>query len=132
MQSTKPTLCSQLDTLLKKMSLTSIWGNEIDIDGFYASSGLKMTGYVPVSIPQRKPSLPWPAFHSNAKWDRRSPKRQLRWSFPLICLRTVASSNKQLHIFSQLLPPIEFFHCNILTLVCGQCNILMNYTPGTD
>ena len=30
-----------------------------------------------------------------------SPKPQHRWSFPQICLHTVASSNQQLHIFSQ-------------------------------
>ena len=44
---------------------------------------------------QQNLTLPWPDFHS--KWNRPNP--QLRWSFPQICLRTVASSNQQLHIF---------------------------------
>ena len=50
------------------------------------------------------PTFPWPNFHFSAKWDRQSPKPQLRWSFPQICLRTVASYNQQLRIFSQFPP----------------------------
>ena len=60
--------------------------------------------------------------------DHRSPKPQLRWSFPQICLRTVASSNQQLHIFSQfpliiqklLMPrptPIDIRH-EVLAFAC--------------
>ena len=55
----------------------------------------------PVTTPQRISTLPWLDFHFNAKWDCRSPKPQLRWSFLQICLRTVESSNQWLHIFSQ-------------------------------
>ena len=61
-----------------------------------------MTWNIPVTAPRRNPTLPWLDFHFSAKWDRRSPKPQLRWSLPQICLRNVASSNLQLHIFSQL------------------------------
>ena len=67
---------------------------------FCASSRLKLTWNIPATAPQRNPTLTWPIFHFSAKWDLRSPKQQLRWSFPQICFRIVASSNKQLHIFS--------------------------------
>ena len=50
---------------------------------------------------QRNPTLLWSDLHLNTKWDRRSPKPRLRWLFSQICLRTVASSKQQLHIFSQ-------------------------------
>ena len=59
--------------------------------------------WVPVTAPQRNPALPLLDFQFNAKWDRWSPKLQLRWSFPQICLRTVASWTQQLDTFS---PPI--------------------------
>ena len=49
--------------------------------------------------PRWNPTLPWPDFEFNAKWDHRRPKLQLMWSFPQICLDTEASSNQQLHIF---------------------------------
>ena len=58
---------------------------------------------VPVNAARWNPTLPWPDFHFNAKWDRRNSKPQLRWSFGQICLCTVASSNQQLHIVSQFL-----------------------------
>ena len=88
-----------LITLLEKKVVTtpfeaikSIW--------ICTSSGLKLTWNVPVTAPQQNPTLPSQDFYFNAKWDRQSPKLQLRWSFPQICLRTVANSNQQLHIFS--------------------------------
>ena len=46
-------------------------------------------------------TLPWLDFRFYAKWDRRRPKPQLRRLFPQIFPRTLASLNKQLHIFSQ-------------------------------
>ena len=64
-----------------------------------AFSRLKCTWNVPVTATQWNQALPWTDIHSNAKWDRRSPKLQLMWPFPQICLRTVASSNQQLPFF---------------------------------
>ena len=67
---------------------------------FYTSSGLKLTWNVPVTAAlQRNPTLPWPDCHFT--WDCRCPKRQHRWSFLQICLRTVASSNTKIAFFSQ-------------------------------
>ena len=68
---------------------------------FCASSGLKLKWNVPVTAPQQNPTLRWPDFHSNAMWERWSPKPQIRCSFPKFCLHTAASSKQQLHIFSQ-------------------------------
>ena len=51
------------------------------VSHFCASSGLKLIWNVPVTAPQRNPTLPWPDFHFSAKWDHRSPKPQVRWSF---------------------------------------------------
>ena len=86
----------------KKVCYTPIWGNKINITNFCVSSGLKLTWNVPVIAPRQNPTLPWTDFHFYAKWDHRSPKLQLRWSFPQICLRSVASSNQQLNFFSVL------------------------------
>ena len=51
---------------------------------FCASIGTKLTvGWnVPVTASQQNPTLTWPDFHFSAKWDRRSLKPRLRWSFP--------------------------------------------------
>ena len=71
------------NTLLEKGCYIAIWGNKIDMDRFCcASSGLKLTWNVHVTAPQQNPTLPWPDFHFNANWDRRTSKPQLRWSFP--------------------------------------------------
>ena len=40
---------------------------------------LKLTLNVPVTARQRNPTLPWPDFNFNAKWDRRRPNPQHRW-----------------------------------------------------
>ena len=80
-----------------------------------------------MAAPQWNLTLHWPDFHFNAKWNHQSPKPQLRWSFPQICLCTVASSNQQLHFFSQIslivliMPrptPIGIRH-EVLALACG-------------
>ena len=56
---------------------------------FSDSSGLKLTGTIPVTAHQRNPTLPWQDFHFNGNWDRSSPKSQLGWSvlpnLPLHC-----------------------------------------------
>ena len=41
---------------------------------FFAFGRLKFTYNVPVTSTQRNPTLHWPDFHFNAKWNRRSPK----------------------------------------------------------
>ena len=62
---------------------------------FCASSGLELTWSLPMTDPQWNPTyLGW-------TFTQMSPKPQLSWSFPRMCLRTVASLNQQLHMFSQ-------------------------------
>ena len=91
-------------TLRKKGYYTPIWGNKIDMDRISVHSvGWNWHEMYLWLLPNEiRPSLAsWPDLYFNAKWDRQSPKPELKWSFPQICLRTVGSANQQLYIFSQ-------------------------------
>ena len=68
---------------------------------FCASSVLKSTGKVPVTAPQRNPTLPWQDFHFNGNSYRSSPKHSLGGQISQICLCTVGSSHQQLHVIYQ-------------------------------
>ena len=92
-------------TLLEKKGYyTPIWVNKIDMDRISVHSvGWNWHEMYLWLLPNEiRPSLAsWTDLYFNAKWDRQSPKPELKWSFPQICLRTVASANQQLYIFSQ-------------------------------
>ena len=63
----------------KKDCYTHIWGNKIRMDRI---SVLPVGWNWHVTVPQWNLTLPWPDCHFNIKWDSRSPKLQLRCSFP--------------------------------------------------
>ena len=83
----------------KKGSYTHMWDNKIDIDRIFVLPVRWNWHENTCDCSPTKSDHTLARLHFNAIWDRRSPKLQLRWSFPQIFRRTVASSNKELHIF---------------------------------
>ena len=72
-------------TLRKKVVAPPFATKSICIE-FSCSQWAEIDINVPVTVLPRNPTLSWPDFHFNDKWDGRSPKPKLEWSFPQICL----------------------------------------------